>query len=293
MEIKTSFFPFLFAFFLFVFMLIKTLIKTQQTTNNLAPKLPPGPWKLPLVGNLHQLAGSLPHHALRNLAKKHGPLMYLRIGQIPVIVVSSPDFAKEVLKTHDNIFAFRPRTIFSEILLYACTDIAFSPYGEYWRQLRKICAQELLGPARVQSFKPIREEEACRLVEWIASNDLGSEINLTKRLHYSTYNVTARSAFGNINKGHEEFISLIVKSLEESGGFSLAEMFPSFRFLAVISGARARLEKIKQKASRIMEDIIEDHKIKKKLATDGEVDIREDLVDVLLKFHERNGHGFL
>ena len=58
--------------------------------------LPPGPPTLPFIGSLHHLAGSLPHHALHDLAQLHGPIMLVRTGEIDLVVLTSREAAKEV-----------------------------------------------------------------------------------------------------------------------------------------------------------------------------------------------------
>ncbi|PON94073.1 Cytochrome P450, E-class, group I [Trema orientale] len=290
MELHLTSLPILFSFFLFVFMAMKILIKRAKTSSSVS-KLPPGPWKLPLLGNIHQVFGSLIDHKLRDLAKIYGPLMYLRIGGVPTIVVSSPEFSQEVMRIHDVVFASRPRILYSQIMLYDCTDIAFAPYGEYWRQLRKICMQELLSAARVQSFRPIREEEMIDFIEWISSN-VGLEINLTERINMIMYNIVSRAACGKKSAENEEFMPILLEAMEVSLGFELADLFPSVSFFARISRSRTKLEKLKQRAARIFEKIIQEHKEKKSAERSGRIGTEEDLVDVLLKFHNNGDLGF-
>ena len=71
-----------------------------------SPLVPPGPYPWPIIGNILQL-GNKPHVTLTQLAKNYGPLISLRLGTKLMVVGSSPDIAKEILKTHDRVLSGR------------------------------------------------------------------------------------------------------------------------------------------------------------------------------------------
>uniref|UniRef100_M8CVT9 Cytochrome P450 71D6 n=1 Tax=Aegilops tauschii TaxID=37682 RepID=M8CVT9_AEGTA len=133
-------------------------------------RLPLGPWTLPVIGSMHHIAGALPHQAMRDLARRHGwPVMLLRLGEVPTLVGSSREGAREVMKTHDAAFATRPLSSTVRVLTNGGRDIIFAPYGEHWRQMRKIAVTELLTARRVLSFRAIREEEVGAMLRAVAS----------------------------------------------------------------------------------------------------------------------------
>ena len=101
------------------------------------------------------MLGELPHRALKDLAGTYGPVMFLKLGSVPTVVVSSPEMAKEFLKTNDLLFASRPVLAVGKYVFYSFRDVAFAPYGDYWRQMRKICVLELLTPKRIESFQSV------------------------------------------------------------------------------------------------------------------------------------------
>ncbi|CAL0314850.1 unnamed protein product [Lupinus luteus] len=166
-------------------MIVALKIRKNLKKNDSNLNVPRWPWKLPIIGNIPQLLTSTSHRKLRDLAKIYGPLMHLQLGEVFTIIVSSAEYAKEIMKTHDVIFASRPQILVSEILIYNSTDIVFAPYGNYWRQLRKICALELF---RINLFQLIREEVFTNLIKMIAS-EKGSPVNLSEAIISSIYTI--------------------------------------------------------------------------------------------------------
>ncbi|KAL0356317.1 UNVERIFIED_CONTAM: cytochrome [Sesamum radiatum] len=221
-------------------------------------KLPPSPWKLPILGNFHQL-GSLPHRNLQSLAEKHGPLMLLHFGAVPTLVVSSADAAREIMKTHDLIFADRPQSSISRRLLYNFKDVSVAPYGEYWRQLKSICVLQLLSNKRVQSFQSIREEETALLVKKIRKSSF--PVNLSEMFGELTNDVVCRSAFGRkFSEGEngKKFLSLLTEFLELLGSFTIGNFIPELSWISRVNGFDARVDKVSKEMDEFLEGVIEE-----------------------------------
>lgn len=101
-------------------------------------KLPPGPLSLPIFGNWLQVGDDLNHRNLSDLAKKFGKIFLLKMGQRNLVVVSSPDLAKEVLHTQGVEFGSRTRNVVFDIFTGKGQDMVFTVYGEHWRKMRRI-----------------------------------------------------------------------------------------------------------------------------------------------------------
>ncbi|XP_071932968.1 cytochrome P450 71D6-like [Coffea arabica] len=107
------------------------------------------------------------------------------------------------------------------IVCYDSTNIAGSPYGPYWRQMRKICTMKLLGPEKVQSFGSIMQDEAWHLISSIqALSVAGAPINLTEKLSSYTSSMVFRAAFGKVSRQHKDtFLQVLKQALPLSGEY--------------------------------------------------------------------------
>jgi 4-hydroxyphenylacetaldehyde oxime monooxygenase len=142
-------------------LLLSSVLLTRSHSRSSSTKglrLPPGPAPVPILGNLHQL-GALPHRSLRELARQHGPVMLLRLGAVQAVVVSSAEAAREVTKTHDVDCCCRPASPGPRRLSYDLKDVAFAPYDEYWREMRKFFIVKLLSMRRVKAAWYAREQQ--------------------------------------------------------------------------------------------------------------------------------------
>nr|CAH66123.1 OSIGBa0109M01.1 [Oryza sativa] len=246
---------------------------------------PPGPWNLPLVGGLLHLLRSQPQVALRDLAGKYGPVMFLRTGQVDTVVVSSPAAAQEVLRDKDVIFASRPSLLVSEIFCYGNLDIGFAPYGAYWRMLRKLCTVELLSTKMVRQLAPIRDGETLALVRNIEAAAGGKKpFTLATLIISCTNTFTAKAAFGQACGGElqEQFLTALDEALKFSNGFCFGDLFPSLRFIDAMTGLRSRLERLRLQLDTVFDKIV----------AQCESNPGDSLVNVLLRIKDQGELDF-
>ena len=195
--------------------------------------------------------------------------------------------AKEVMKTHDIIFANRPHALGADVITYGSKGMTVSPYGSYWRQMRKICTMELLTPKRVDSFRSIRQQELSNFVKEISLSE-GSPINLSERISSLSYGLISRIVFGKKSKDQEAYVEHMKGVDEAVAGFSVSDLYPSIGILQVITGSRSRVEKLHQGMDRVLQNLVSDHRDKTLYTLAFGEEDREDLVDVLLRL-QKNG----
>ncbi|CAN0872305.1 Cytochrome P450 83B1 [Linum grandiflorum] len=139
------------------------------------------------------------------------------------------------MTTHDINFSNRQPVVGQQKLSYNGLDLAFAPYGSYWREMRKICVVHLFNSNRVQSFGPIREFEVSQMLEKISKSSFGSNkpFNLSDAMTSLTSTIICRVAFG---KRYEEegiersrFQSLLKETQVMFTSFSFSDHFPFLR----------------------------------------------------------------
>ncbi|KAL5211441.1 hypothetical protein ABZP36_022288 [Zizania latifolia] len=222
---------------------------------------------------------------MRDLARRHGPVMMLRFGEVTAVVASSPDAAREIMKTHDVAFAWRPTGPMSQLWFQGADGLVFAPYGEAWRRLRRVCTQELLSHRRVQSFRKVREDELGRLLRAVHMAAKAAPVNLSEMISTYVADSTVRATIGSHRlKDRDEYLRLLNGLVSIMPGMSLPDLFPSSRLAMLVSRVPGRIERDRRRMRRIMDSIIDEHQ-ERRAAGNGN-DEEEDLVDVLFRLQK-------
>ncbi|XP_042484947.1 cytochrome P450 703A2 [Macadamia integrifolia] len=255
----------------FLFFLVLYLKLAQKPLENTG-KLPPGPPRWPIVGNLLQL-GPLPHKDFAAFCKKYGPLVYLRLGSVDAITTDDPEMIREILLRQDDIFASRPRTLAAVHLAYGCGDVALAPLGPNWRRMRRICMEHLLTTKRLDSFAVHRAHEAQHLVRYVWAKSR-----------------TGKQYFGDKSAGPDEaleFMHITHELFWLLGLIYLGDYLPIWRWFDPF-GCERKMREVEKRVDEFHMKIIEEHR------KGGERTVEEDgggmdFVDILLSLPGEEG----
>ncbi|PON91644.1 Cytochrome P450, E-class, group I [Trema orientale] len=267
------------------FLLGRALYSSKAQTK---PPLPPSPPALPIIGHLH-LLGKLPHQALCKVSARYGPIVYLRFGYKPSLLVSSAEIAKECLKTNESCFLNRPQRANFDYLTYGNSDFSVAPYGPFWKFMRKLTVNKLLGASIMDFYRPIRREEIGVLISNLRklAND-GEKVDVGAQLMGLTNNVISRMALKQkCAKNDDDAYEMrhVVDEMCDLAGKLNVQDFIWFCRKLDLQRFGKRLREVRGRYDRLMGRIIEDHEQAKrkrkesKCADDEEV---KDILDMLL-----------
>ncbi|KAL8094323.1 hypothetical protein AgCh_036016 [Apium graveolens] len=213
--------------------------------------------------------------------------MYLRLGSIPTIVISSPPLIELVLKTHDTVFASRPKTQASKILSYDNKAIIFTEYGPYWTSVRKFCISQLLSTNKIESMASQRKEELGFMVESLRKAAVAREVvNVSEKLACLIEDMTCGMLFG---KSRDNDMSQVIPELMcLHGQFNLADYLPILRPFDP-QGLGRRFKVAFKTIDKILESIIDDHE---QDARNNNVKPNGDFVHVLLSLQNNTIGGY-
>ncbi|KAL7131497.1 hypothetical protein ABFS83_12G007400 [Erythranthe nasuta] len=277
------------------FFLAIPLLHRLRSVNNKKKKLPPSLKGLPILGHLH-LLGKNPHQDLYTIAKEHGPIVYMRFGWVPHIIVSSHKWAELFLKTHDLVFASRPPHQAAEIMSWGQKNLSFGKYGPYWRSMRKLCTLELLSTLKINSFQPMRKEELGLFVESLKlSSRENVAVDLSAKISSLTADMSCRMVFGkkyeDKDMGGRGFKSVIEEGMKLAALPNLGDYFP---FLGIfdLQGFKSKMKKIAKAYDDFFEKVIDEH-------VNGAAEVAErvdgkarDIVDTLISIMQSGDAEF-
>jgi hypothetical protein len=184
--------------------------------------------------------------------------MLLRIGEVPTLVLSSREAAREVMKTHDASFATRQVSTTMGAFTDGGCDIIFTPYGEHWCQLRKIAITELLSARRVLSFHGVREAEVAARRR--RSRSAGERpVQMRAQLCALVSDVTVRAVIGDRCKDRDLFLQQVDRINKLAAGFNPANLWPSSRIARRLSGAVRRARECRDTVFGILDGIVKEH----------------------------------
>ncbi|KAF8017345.1 hypothetical protein BT93_H2513 [Corymbia citriodora subsp. variegata] len=285
------------TFFALALLLITLKLLSQWL--NQPKNLPPSPPALPIIGHLHLLKFPL-HHTLHALSQAYGPIFSLRFGSRQVVVVSSVEAAEECFTTNDIVLASRPTLLINKHLGYNCTTVVSSSYGDHWRNLRRICALEILSSTRLNGFLPIRRDEIKRLLLKLhkisSCNRLSHEgftkVELKSMFSELTFNIIVRMVAGKRYYGQDvsdieeaaSFREMVKEIMSYGGASNLGDYLGVLRW--VYRGFEKRLLGLSKRTDEFLQNLIEEHRGKDKNGGCGGVESKNTMVDHLLSLQE-------
>ncbi|XP_027092262.1 cytochrome P450 81Q32-like [Coffea arabica] len=285
--------------YLYLPLFLALYIFTKHFLNKIR-NLPPSPiLNLPVLGHLLLIKKPL-HRGLAKISDRHGPVLLLEFGSRPVLLVSSASAAEECLNKHDIVFANRPRLLAGKHLGYNYTSMAWTSYGDHWRNLRRIASLEILSSHRLQTLHGIRVDEVKLMLKRLFSaSENKKSVDMRALFFELMLNVMMRMIAGkryygeNVGEVEEarRFREIVEETMIIGGASNMGDFWPVLRWLKVGKKEKA-LRVLQENRDQFVQELIKGFRSAKD-AENGGGDAEETgekkktLIEVLLTLQQK------
>jgi hypothetical protein len=161
-----------------------------------------------------------------------------------------------------------------------------------WRLMRKICNVELLSAPRVRTFRPVRDDEAGRLLRAVAeAASAGMTVNLSKLVAAYAADFSARAIIGSRFKERDKFLANLSRGIKLFAKIGMPDMYPRSWLAMAISQIPGQMMQHHRDAEVFLNAIIAEHQLENdtSVASSGSDKEEEDMLDVLLRLQREGG----
>ncbi|GJT01790.1 cytochrome P450 [Tanacetum coccineum] len=281
----------------YLFVTIALLVASYLVTTHFRHKFsnfPPTIFpNIPIIGHLYLLKKPL-YRTFAILSAKHGPILFIRFGSRNVLLVSSPSLSEECFTKNDIIFANRPSLLAGKILGSNYTSIGWAPYGDHWRNLRRISTIEIFSSHRIQELHDIRADEGRLLLRKLM---LGSSlpVNLNTVFNEMTMNVMTRMISGKRYFGEDmeeegkRFREIVKETFLVGGASNIGDHLPFLSWFGV-KGLENKLIALHKKRNDLFQGLIDQIRMHEGVEVENNSDDdnkkRNTIIEVLLQLQE-------
>ncbi|CAI2190740.1 7796_t:CDS:2, partial [Funneliformis geosporum] len=214
----------------------------------------PGPFMLPIIGNVHQI--KLPiHKHFSKLSEKYGPIYKLQMGIKTWVIINDARIVKDLYVTKGTIYNSRENTkILGQIYLRGGKNPVLCPYGEYWKAQRALSQVGLRLHNIDNHYFPIIREMTDEMIKKILSYN-EEAINPSHDIYYYLVRILVLCVFGYSSKElGEKYIDIVKESIVLlDPKTSIVDFFPwteclpfNQRYIKYAMEARARVDKVSE-----------------------------------------------